>query len=336
MTTVISHIFNEEFLLPHWIKHHIQEFDDGIIIDFDSTDASLDIVSDLAPHWKIIKSPLKFFEADKVDRLIESIEESIIGPRICLNTTEFLIGDSRRISRQVIVPQISLINLTSDPEFNIDEPFHTQRKHGLFPDANLIFQDSRFPIFSGASGRSIHNHPVRYPLGRHFEISNSTEMLIYRVSDCFVAPEMYERRLQIQSKVPPAENLLGRGRHHTNNGQGLKLHYLKSLEEIARGYSVNLGPLLDQALFMKEYSTKVRTFQALSPKDHERAWRYTNSNFQVDGLLDGLPIFRILSEYAAIEISRLRQAYESSLSWRVTRYLRLIRRAIIARRLNKA
>jgi hypothetical protein len=34
MITVISHIFNEEYLLPFWLEHHRTIFDHGIIIDY--------------------------------------------------------------------------------------------------------------------------------------------------------------------------------------------------------------------------------------------------------------------------------------------------------------
>jgi hypothetical protein len=44
MKTVISHFYNEEYMLPWWLKHHRQYFDHGILIDYGSTDKSLDII----------------------------------------------------------------------------------------------------------------------------------------------------------------------------------------------------------------------------------------------------------------------------------------------------
>ena len=106
MTTIITHIYNEEFLLPFWIKHHLENFKDGIVIDFDSSDRSLEIVKELAPHWTIIQSPLKYFEAEPLDRFIEMIESTISGIRICLNVTEFFIGDAASIVKQQIITNI--------------------------------------------------------------------------------------------------------------------------------------------------------------------------------------------------------------------------------------
>ena len=78
--TVISHIFNEEYLLPFWLEYHSQIFDYGIIIDYCSTDSSIEIVKKFCPHWKIIKTkniidgkPL--FDAKLVDDEVIEIEK---------------------------------------------------------------------------------------------------------------------------------------------------------------------------------------------------------------------------------------------------------------------
>ncbi len=39
-TTLVSHIFNEEYLIPFWLNHHKTMFDQIIIIDYNSTDKS--------------------------------------------------------------------------------------------------------------------------------------------------------------------------------------------------------------------------------------------------------------------------------------------------------
>ena len=42
--TIITNIFNEEYLLPFWLDYHRRIFDHGIVIDYDSTDRSIEIV----------------------------------------------------------------------------------------------------------------------------------------------------------------------------------------------------------------------------------------------------------------------------------------------------
>ena len=55
MLTLISHIRNEALLLPQWIAHHRPMVDAATIIDYASTDESLDIVRTLAPDWRIVR-----------------------------------------------------------------------------------------------------------------------------------------------------------------------------------------------------------------------------------------------------------------------------------------
>lgn len=66
--TVICHIYNEEVYLPYWLSHHRDIFDHGIMVDYNSTDSSLDIVRTLTPHWEIRKSKTPdVFACDNVD-----------------------------------------------------------------------------------------------------------------------------------------------------------------------------------------------------------------------------------------------------------------------------
>jgi hypothetical protein len=108
----------------------------------------LEIIKDLAPHWKIIDSPLRYFEAEPLDRLIEEIENSISGIRICLNVTEFLIGDASSIVSQNVIPQVSLINMPNDLKFVPGIPFHEQRNFGLISNRRADLEKNKFPIYN--------------------------------------------------------------------------------------------------------------------------------------------------------------------------------------------
>ena len=50
--TVISHFYNEEYLLPWWLMHHTKIFDHGILINRGSTDRSVEICKLFAPTGK--------------------------------------------------------------------------------------------------------------------------------------------------------------------------------------------------------------------------------------------------------------------------------------------
>ena len=59
--TLITHIFNEEYLLPFWLHHHKDMFDEIVIIDYNSTDNSIEICKNIYPRCQIINTQNKFF-----------------------------------------------------------------------------------------------------------------------------------------------------------------------------------------------------------------------------------------------------------------------------------
>jgi len=67
MKTVICHFYNEEFLLPWWLNHHRSIFDHGIMINYHSTDRSVEIIRELCPTWEIRYSRNIDFHAEKID-----------------------------------------------------------------------------------------------------------------------------------------------------------------------------------------------------------------------------------------------------------------------------
>ena len=95
--TVITNIFNEEYLLPFWLNYHKRIFDHGIVIDYDSTDSSVEIIKKICPNWEIrrtinIIDGKPIFETFRIEEECKNIELSITsGYKIYLNTTEWLI-----------------------------------------------------------------------------------------------------------------------------------------------------------------------------------------------------------------------------------------------------
>ena len=63
---VISHFFNEAYLLPWWLEHHRQIFDHGVLIDWSSTDGSADICRQLVPGWEVVRLRARAFRGDPV------------------------------------------------------------------------------------------------------------------------------------------------------------------------------------------------------------------------------------------------------------------------------
>ena len=93
MTTLLTHIFNEEYLLPFWLNHHKKLFDKIIIVDYRSTDRSIEICKLICPECTVITSQNLDFGAVNVDKEMMELEDRIEGIKMILNTTEFLFSE---------------------------------------------------------------------------------------------------------------------------------------------------------------------------------------------------------------------------------------------------
>jgi hypothetical protein len=89
--TVICHFRNEEKMLPYWLLHHYPLFDHGIMIDYYSTDNSVELIRLLAPGWEIRTTKNDKFSTHEIDSEVMDIERSIDEWKMCLNVSEFVI-----------------------------------------------------------------------------------------------------------------------------------------------------------------------------------------------------------------------------------------------------
>lgn len=200
MKTILSHFYNEEYLLPFWLNHHKKFFDHGIMIDYESTDKSVDIIKDLCPTWEIVKTRNSCFDARAVDKEVEYYESTIDGWRICLNTTEFLIGDfstllvdpypSQKLIRSCLMVEKEELLYNQNPIKNLLK----ERINGLTPEhCNLRL-------------RSLHNFSLDYPIGRHFVSKNScNDFIILKYMYSPWNQEIIKRKLQIKHKIPQSD-----------------------------------------------------------------------------------------------------------------------------------
>ena len=92
MRSVICHFFNEAYLLPWWLKHHVPLFDYGVMIDHGSSDNSVELIRLHAPHWRIVHTRLVDFNAFLNDLEVMRFEQELPGWKIALNATEFLVS----------------------------------------------------------------------------------------------------------------------------------------------------------------------------------------------------------------------------------------------------
>ena len=91
--TLITHILNEEVLLPSWLTHHKKLFTHGIVMDSGSTDRSLDIIREICPTWEIrVLTHAEIWSKDL--GMVMLLEEKIKGWKCALNVSEYLIIDN--------------------------------------------------------------------------------------------------------------------------------------------------------------------------------------------------------------------------------------------------
>lgn len=216
--TVISHFYNEEFLLPYWLKYHTKLFDHGIMIDYQSTDRSVNIIKELAPNWEIRPSRYTEFDARKIDREVEEIEQTISGWKIALNTTEFLLYHNLRTycnQFEQDFPHLAGIRtagvwiMDAPNEYNTpvdDRPLFFQRYHGGMEHR------------SGSRHRLFHNAPSgHYHKGRHWTKLRNViyEPRIYCLWFGWSPyPQVKPRKMQIQTRIPAKYIGTDEGKEH--------------------------------------------------------------------------------------------------------------------------
>lgn len=214
--TVLCHFYNEEYLLPWWLEHHKQIFDHGIMIDYHSTDRSREIIKEICPSWDIVTSRNPNFQADNIDYEVMDIERNIEGWRICINVTEFLIGNYSMLNdnpnQQLLIPSVFFVDCDRENDVTHDVALWEQKHHGFSYDQ--YFMERR--------ARSLHNVPVQYPVpGRHYGNCNTDELVIFYYGWAPFNQPTLARKLQIQTQIPLVDRQRNWGFHHITNTETL-------------------------------------------------------------------------------------------------------------------
>ena len=229
--TLISHFYNEEFLLPFWINHHKSLFESAIMIDYSSTDRSVEIIRELAPEWKIVTTRNRYFDGAVIDSEVMDIESTITGWKMCLNTTEFLLCsdlENYLIDFEKQYPDLGAIRVTAiymvDPpeleneDVDPNKLLISQKHWGYFEDEQpspTIWCPTTNHIFPlPRKSRLIHNKTHgAYQVGRHYSNHNS-----YKDPNLYLcwfnwSPYKYisHRKINIYNKTSPNEQRQGLG-----------------------------------------------------------------------------------------------------------------------------
>ncbi len=267
---VVTHVRNEEYLLKWWIPHHKEKFDFGVVIDYGSTDESMELFRKHVPHWQILQSSNKDFNAVNCDMEVRHIEAQIFNalPRsyvIALNSTEFLIGDTSKLEvihmrSQKLIPCDSMVDPISlegvEPNSNVS--LIRQRFHGV----PLAYENCRFnphkspmdveyerrklvdPVFAknvvycNRWMRSLHNYSNNYletsmyGAGRHYWGTPCEDFRILWYGFSPYTDNLVNRQKAIQTQIPEKDRLAGNGGQHIIDDEKSK-HRLRFYQEFA-------------------------------------------------------------------------------------------------------
>lgn len=219
--TLISHFYNEEYLLPFWIEWHKRlGFKKVIMINYDSTDKSVEIIQKLAPEWEIRTSVNRCFEAIDVDKEVMEIEKEMTGWKICLNTTEFFIPSENMVQKMEGIEEkaigcrvYSIINDTDD--------FHPQNLQEFVKPFDKIHD-----VAKHRRTRYLHNcHHGKYRPGRH--ASKRSRLILpiaYIAWSCYYPWNDFtlKRKLQIKDRIPSSDVKARRGVRHMCNEEEIE------------------------------------------------------------------------------------------------------------------
>lgn len=254
MRTVICHFYNEEYMLPWWLKHHRHIFDHGIMIDYHSTDRSVDVIKQICPNWEIRTTRNQEFDSILVDQEVMDVERNLTGWRMALNVTEFLYGNTDHLPTDTGYAQYFIgnyvfvdmqdFNTTGEYSFPVaDRPLHEQRTWGYdeFQNKGISRAGNMARMH-----RSIHNFPIEYTPGRHWgngRPMSFTDLVIFYYGWADASEKGIARKMQIQNKMSAHDKELNAGNHVGTHEQYLSR--FQNQRRFARDLRSEIIPILD-------------------------------------------------------------------------------------------
>jgi hypothetical protein len=242
MRVVITHFFNEELLLPFWLRHHLELFDFGVLINHGSNDDSVDICNDLAPHWRIVNSSLEKFDAILTDFEVMDFERQFVGWKIALNVTEFLVPTRPLVEVETALVTagregcssrgVNIVDIERKPPSD-DLPLIEQYRFG-FDDSSILDRSERLRVGLPPEpnrNRFYHKcdigayHPGRHRSWHPDSLLRVSELQVYHFGFAPWTNGFIDRKLQIASKLKKSDVEKGMGIQHTKTRRELELNF---------------------------------------------------------------------------------------------------------------
>jgi len=244
---LISHFFNEEYLLPYWLKHHREIFDHGVLINNHSTDRSREICRELVPGWEIVTSTNETFSGIMCDFEVMKHEARFKNSwKLVLNTTEFLVGSQlENVIKFMIkdgyiggrIPGAVMVDPHPEAPLDPDKPLVEQKYHGAW-EADFPYDQLGQSWYERPTrSRILHNYPIgSYVPGRHdshlpnLVPINPEHLGIWWYGYSPWTPEGIARKLQIQSTIDPFDVKVRFGHQHEVTPDQLQERHAAMLE----------------------------------------------------------------------------------------------------------
>lgn len=225
MATLITHTFNEQYLMQWFVPHHAKVFDHAIVLDYASTDNTVDVIHELAPNWEIRQSRNEFFRASEIDEEVMDVERAISGWKMTLTATEFMCGDVTALTERLAIQghaaahirPVAMVDLKKRDFANEKMPLDEQCHHGYLGGWITPYKS-----------RLLHCHADgAYSVGRHSTAHtdvtwNPEGALLKWYGFAPWTPQLRDRKMQIQSRIPPDDVAVGRGYQHMVDESRLK------------------------------------------------------------------------------------------------------------------
>jgi hypothetical protein len=242
--TLISNVWNEEYLLPWWLKWNKRIFDHGIIMDYESTDRSVEIIKDICPTWEIVTptNPHNFSIPNNEENF-KQIEKRVDGWKCVLNTTEFLFhynlkeyieNFEKKYPTKVGFTLCPISMIDPNPDYNeklgYSNSLISQKFHGFFEEDfrhNAIYREEdnfNAPLIPESypfrGSRILHKAEWgKYTTGRH---GTNLDDIFYNSDDIFMlwygfgprTNEIVSRKAAIRDRVPFDDQKEMRSFHH--------------------------------------------------------------------------------------------------------------------------
>lgn len=220
---IIASFYNNEYLMPWWLKNVRKYADHGILINDHSTDRSVEIIKKYCPSWEIVNSKYKYWDAKTMDKQYVSLERRVKGYRLILACTEFLEGELPELKDEPSCYKIKifyLIDDNPDQKLSYGKPLLEQKKSGRWATIN--------------NGRFLHNYKDGNYAGYGIHHTNlpikKCKSLI--IKKCKFSPwtkEFIKYKLSAKDHIDP--NCVGAS-HHFWDKKRLFKEYKKELSKL--------------------------------------------------------------------------------------------------------